>query len=141
MIPGHGGERRRLRLRLILAGLAIFAAFCIEVESLPGNQGDATLWGFRGPDCVLRRLTAHPCPGCGLTRSTACIAQGRFDEAWRFNPAGYLVVAMLLVTLFVDGLALRSGRPRHAAIERGMRWSLAGGVLVAWLAHVFNLAL
>ncbi len=31
------------------------------------------------------------CPGCGLTRSFIHIAHGRFMDAWRMNPAGFLV--------------------------------------------------
>ena len=36
-------------------------------------------------------------PSCGLTRSVTAIVDGQFLLAWRFNPAGYLVTAALVV--------------------------------------------
>lgn len=34
-------------------------------------------------------------PSCGLTRSVSSIAAGNFGLAWRFNPAGFLIVGLL----------------------------------------------
>lgn len=34
-------------------------------------------------------------PTCGLTRSITAIASGQFALAWRFNPGGFLVVALV----------------------------------------------
>ena len=38
-------------------------------------------------------------PTCGLTRSVTAIASGQFALAWRFNPGGFLVVALLAALL------------------------------------------
>ena len=38
-------------------------------------------------------------PTCGLTRSVTAIMSGEFALAWRFNPGGFVVVAVLVALL------------------------------------------
>ena len=46
--------------------------------------------------CHMRRYTGFDCPGCGLTRSFISIAHGRMLDAWRYNPAGFLLFPIML---------------------------------------------
>ena len=36
--------------------------------------------------CPLIIFCGLPCPGCGVTRATACFLTGRWQQAWQFNP-------------------------------------------------------
>lgn len=59
-----------------------------------------SLFGFEMPiACTWRRLTGIGCPGCGLTRSFAFMAELRLAEAWSMNwlgPPMFAVVAAQL---------------------------------------------
>ena len=48
--------------------------------------------------CVIKHLTSVPCPSCGSTRSVISLAKGNFREAFNFNPLGYIVASIMLVT-------------------------------------------
>jgi hypothetical protein len=65
--------------------------------------------------CLFERYTGLPCPGCGLTRSVACITHMKPAAAWGYHPFGFVVYA-LLVAAFVSNLF---GAPRR---ERMLRW-------------------
>lgn len=41
--------------------------------------------------CTMRMLFGFSCPGCGLTRAFISISHGRLADAWRFNPASFLM--------------------------------------------------
>lgn len=45
--------------------------------------------------CSTRVLMGIDCPGCGLTRAFISISQGRFLDAWNFNPASFAVYAFV----------------------------------------------
>jgi hypothetical protein len=59
--------------------------------------------------CGFLIVTRQPCPGCGLTRSVASVAHGRFALAWRQHPFGFLVFPALAV-LGLAGAWPRFGR-------------------------------
>lgn len=42
--------------------------------------------------CWFKRLTALPCPGCGMTRAVLRLARGDVVEALRFNPFALLLL-------------------------------------------------
>jgi hypothetical protein len=46
--------------------------------------------------CVFQRLTGLECPGCGLTRSVACITHLEPAAAFRYHPFGFVAYAALL---------------------------------------------
>jgi hypothetical protein len=49
--------------------------------------------------CHLKRLTGLDCPGCGMTRCFVSLAHGDMASAWRFNPAGILLFALVVVQI------------------------------------------
>ncbi len=49
------------------------------------------------PLCWFKYLTHLPCPACGLTHSFLCIGHGRWEDAWNWNPLGFLGFAVVLV--------------------------------------------
>jgi hypothetical protein len=48
--------------------------------------------------CIIKQLTNIPCPSCGATRSVILLTKGDFIGAFNFNPIGYLVAMMMLIT-------------------------------------------
>ncbi len=46
--------------------------------------------------CPINRVTGVPCPSCGTARSLILLVDGRFAEALRTNPLGYLAAAILV---------------------------------------------
>lgn len=68
------------------------------------------------PDiCWFHRTTGLPCPGCGMTRSVACLLQGDLHEALRLHPLGPLV---LMALVFLTVAALLPDSPRMALVAR-----------------------
>lgn len=66
------------------------------------------------PLCLIRNLTGHECPGCGMTRALASLCYLDFAGAWSYN-RGVAVVAPLLVYVWVRMIvrAVRSARNSH----------------------------
>lgn len=48
--------------------------------------------------CLIKHLTNIPCPSCGSTRSVISLTKGDFIGALNFNPIGYLVAMIMLIT-------------------------------------------
>ncbi len=67
------------------------------------------------PLCAIRSFTGHDCPTCGTTRSLWNIFHGNFAAAWRFNPIGFVVTAVLarrvLVLLAMLYASYRAAKP------------------------------
>ena len=49
--------------------------------------------------CTARLLFGIDCPGCGLTRAFISISNGEFANAWKFNPASFVVYLFVVVQL------------------------------------------
>lgn len=48
--------------------------------------------------CLIKKATNIPCPSCGSTRSIISIFKGDFRGAIYFNPMGYLVAMIMIVS-------------------------------------------
>lgn len=54
--------------------------------------------------CIVKRLTGVPCPSCGTTRSVMAIAKGDLGEGIYWNPFGFLITGILIVSpLWIAG--------------------------------------
>ena len=87
---------RLLHVSLGLASVAILlAALLLQVHGetvvVPGL--DLTLPQL----CYWRTMFGMDCPGCGLTRCFISAAHGDLAAAWRFNPMGVLLFALVAV--------------------------------------------
>jgi hypothetical protein len=60
--------------------------------------GGAHLMGWSLWPCVFASSTGLPCPGCGMTRATAALLQGRWGLAINYHPfsPGFLAMAALV---------------------------------------------
>lgn len=48
--------------------------------------------------CPIQQIFGFPCPGCGMTTALYYFVQGRFQEAYFFNPAFYLLLIFCLIS-------------------------------------------
>lgn len=48
--------------------------------------------------CPVQQIVGIPCPGCGMTTALYYFVQGRFQEAYFFNPAFYLLLLFCLIS-------------------------------------------
>lgn len=64
--------------------------------------------------CSFRRMTGMDCAGCGMTRCFISLGHGDLPAAWKYNPAGILLYAIVLFQLPYRGWQLwriRRGQP------------------------------
>ena len=45
--------------------------------------------------CIIKRLTGHNCPGCGMTRAISSASHGHFTQAFRYNKLVGIVLPLL----------------------------------------------
>lgn len=90
--------------RIRLAGLAYFF-FLFVPFAVYGRAKDGFTSGG-GIPCIWRSLTGYPCPGCGLTRSLASLADFQIVESIKFNPNGILFSIVILAAMFFPATAL-----------------------------------
>lgn len=82
----------------------LFQSRAIRIISMLGTffiirEASLRMNGFQnGPTlCPIRLLTGFPCPGCGATRSIGALCLGEFQQAWLFNPLGFLLFAIAIM--------------------------------------------
>ena len=121
-------ELRHHTAILMLALAVLVAAACLrrtdhDTVALPWAKVDL-------PDvCMLHRVTAIPCPGCGLTRGTLAMMQGDWSDAVDYNLASPIMFLLIVGQIPYRGQAIwrcRQGRPP---------WTIPGGH--AWWAIAF----
>ncbi len=109
----------------------IAAGLAVEVSS------DQAHWhGAEGPRCLVRGIFGdEACPGCGLTRATALVLQGRWREAWEIHGGGFVIALLCCagIPLHLDILRRGEVRSVHRHLGRIGRWALLVGVVAPWL--------
>jgi len=82
--------------------------------------------------CLFKRLTGILCPTCGFTRGALNLLQGRFVEAWLYNPLLYSVLVLFACFVLLRLIFGRTIRMRLNRTERMIAWILA---LVLFIAN------
>lgn len=110
---------------LVLAALGLYAS--------PDASGVGTHEQFGLPACSTMEWFGVPCPGCGVTTSTALFAQGRFAESLRNQPFGFLCALLAALGPLAAFGAAALGRDLWVDLRRlaSKRWLVALGVAVA----------
>ncbi|MCD4653558.1 DUF2752 domain-containing protein [bacterium] len=116
---------------LIMSGWALWIAFSFTPEYPP-------------PDltCLVKKITGHECPACGITRGLTALAHGRFLDAFHYYPFVFPVFFGLFIAL--TGALLPNSIWKRMMNTHWIPWSLglgAGltglGIIVHWLIRVF----
>ena len=81
--------RNKLYSLLLIACLAGFIYLFYNIHTLQSQT-------FRF--CIIKNVTAYPCPSCGTTRAVTLLLNGRILESILLNPFG-IIVAMIM-TIF-----------------------------------------
>ncbi|MGK4004371.1 DUF2752 domain-containing protein [Sorangium sp. So ce1036] len=96
------------------------------------------------PLCPFAIVTRHPCPGCGLTRATLALAQGRVAEALRFHPLCPVVAPLVIAALAYNAaIYVKEGRIAAAESLQGawvtrLGLALSAAMLAVWIARFFG---
>jgi hypothetical protein len=82
--------------------------------------------------CPFRRITGHPCPTCGLTRSAVAFLHGDLSASFRAHPFGPLV----MVVAIAWGVNLLARQRGWRFVEVPARWRNVAVALTAisWMA-------
>jgi hypothetical protein len=67
--------------------------------------------------CPFAWISPAGCPTCGTTRSLWMIVHGRYGEAWRMNPLGYMCFGIFLIRLACASSDQFKSRLRNSRIE------------------------
>ncbi|MBZ0272815.1 DUF2752 domain-containing protein, partial [bacterium] len=93
---------------------------------------------FRVRSCLFLRLTAHPCPFCGMTRACVAFGHGDIEGALAHHPLAPFLMAASVAVFAVTAFRLAAKKPL-ADVEGFLsrrRWLTvlgAGVVLGAWI--------
>ncbi len=92
------------------------------------------------PGCLFHRLTGLPCLLCGMTRSFAATAHGRWEEAFRMHLLGpplFILVAASTALLALERASSRRFLPRPGrASLRKAAWAFLFLLAVAWILRL-----
>ena len=82
--------------------LLVGAVMVLVMSFFMSTRGTSLVYlpGFTPPlpvTCASRLVLGMECPACGLTRAFIAISHGEIHQAWRFNPAGFLVYLFVLI--------------------------------------------
>ncbi|MEZ6187212.1 MAG: DUF2752 domain-containing protein [Planctomycetota bacterium] len=82
--------------------------------------------------CVFRRMTGHPCGGCGMTRAFVQLAHAQPRSALRLNPLAPVVFAWFCWRT-LELLVLNVTRRRlRLAFPPRVTWALWGGTVLGF---------
>jgi hypothetical protein len=119
----------RLRNAFVLVGLVLWMAYTRVFWA--ASTIHATL-----PPCPFLRLTGHPCPFCGGTRSFASMWQGDLRHAALLYPLGPALFAGTLLAIPLVAAAVVSDRTLRLRLPERLRRALIVAVLavlgVSW---------
>lgn len=112
----------------IFAGVAVVGSFLMPPHGI----------GFS--ICLFNHLFDLPCPGCGLSRSFACLSHLRFHEAVQFHPFGPAIYgwAWLAVIATVAGPARRARAAAYFARHPKLIRATYGTAIAAFLVFGFT---
>jgi hypothetical protein len=126
------GRLARASGKLALSCAGVLVLLVLRLATDPDGRGYGTHEQLGLPECAAMALLSLPCPLCGITTALSLAAHGEWWEAWRVQPAGFLLA--LSPALFL-ALALR---PRVDVLRHGraIRATLALFFLAAWIYKV-----
>jgi hypothetical protein len=88
--------------------------------------------------CAFRAIFGVDCPACGVTHSAAALFTGHLQSAFRYHPAGPVIVGIIALTTVyllavvftkVNGLAWRD----EVRASRRMEWVAVASLLMGWI--------
>lgn len=127
----------RITLFLILAG---YIWIYFNYTNRLADKGQFTV-------CLFKNITGIPCPSCGITRSIISLMHLDLNNAFHWNPLGFLaLVAMIVFPVWIMTDMFFRKNSLFAAYKRmerffQQRWvaiSSAFIILLIWLNNINN---
>lgn len=97
--------------------------------------------------CLIKQTTGIPCPSCGSTRSMVELLDGNFMSSLQWNPFGWLILPVMLISPFWIAADMISGRNSlfrfYQLVERkfSTKWFAIPAialVLANWIWNIFK---
>jgi hypothetical protein len=127
-LPPAAPPDRRLKLvdRGALALLTVlFAAGVVNVLATTPPTPDSFY-----PKCMLYQATGIHCPGCGAGRAAHAALNGRFAQAFAYNPVAVALLPVVGVVVLVQLGRWMTGRPASRTVVLGGRWIMLLAVVL-----------
>ncbi len=98
-----------------------------------------------GGVCLFKRITSLPCPSCGSSRSVLALLKGDLSGAFRLNPFGFIVLAVMVTTpvwIIIDLIYQKATlfsffTKAESFLSR--KWVAVSGVLIVLLNWIWNI--
>jgi hypothetical protein len=92
--------------------------------------------------CVFKMVCGVDCPACGITHSVMAMLDGRMGEAFRFHPAGPIVVGIItIMTLYLTLVLLTGYRGiewgKEARAYNGLETVGIVALMIGWVGKAF----
>lgn len=137
-------RKSRIRTHLIFLTLCVGVLAASVLMRAPDEE-HVFLPGAEKPipgSCMSREIMGIDCPGCGMTRAFISLGHLRFDRAWYFNPASFLMYAFLIFQVPWQAIQLyRVWNHREPLVTKGAdhaMWIIAAAMVIQWLYHGFT---
>ena len=97
--------------------------------------------------CLIKHVTGVPCPSCGATRAVLSIFDGNLTEAIKWNPLGFIIVAILFICplwIFYDTIrktATFFAFYKQAELFLKRKWITATAICLVmgnWIWNIFK---
>jgi hypothetical protein len=103
--PTRPPDRKFHLVWLCLAGSVVLLSMVMQIRN--SQEVNVPFTQTPLPElCSFRRMTGMDCAGCGMTRCFISLGHGDLPAAWKYNPAGILLYAIVLFQLPYRGWQL-----------------------------------
>ena len=86
--------------------------------------------------CLFKRMTGYPCPTCGTTRGVLSLMQGKFLEAWLFNPMVFIIALFIFFNLLFKFIFAKKIKISFTKKEKKIAWLIAAILFFANWAYI-----
>ncbi|PKQ63973.1 hypothetical protein BZG02_08145 [Labilibaculum filiforme] len=97
--------------------------------------------------CLFKKVTSIPCPSCGSTRSVLSLLHGKIEQAFLFNPIGFLLFLIMMVSpiwICIDYLLKKDSfyhfykQAERIIKQKAVAVPLIGLVLLNWIWNIYK---
>lgn len=110
--------------RIIVAAAVMVAVALIILYAFVDPEGGMM------PRCMFKALTGWDCPGCGSQRAFHALLHGRIGEAWRMNPALFIMVPLAAAYGAVETCPDNWPRLRRMLLHPLMPAAIGAGIIL-----------
>jgi len=116
--PTRPPDRKFHLVWLCLAGSVVLLSMAMQIRN--SQEVNVPFTQIPLPElCSFRRFTGMDCAGCGMTRCFISLGHGDLPGAWKYNPAGILLYAIVLFQIPFRGWQLWRIQHRLPEIHLG----------------------